>query len=176
MEEKEKTKTSLLSKLNLIFLVIVIAGFGFHVVETKKSNKNLRRQISELRYSVAQSKAKDIEIDESIKEIRAKSQVVDFTISSIQDLDRGFMLSSAAESEHLTGIKFTGRIINTQSVKHKSVTFKITVLSVSKEFTINQISSGNSTKFSVYIPDIKAEKARYAKIEYIRSSVTFYVK
>jgi len=124
--------------------------------------EDLEQQISLLSESVSQAEKKVNKIDESTKEIRYKyfldqiGNVVDFTISSIQDLDNGFLLTQSAQTEHLTGIKFTGRIINTQSVKHKNVTFKITVSGQSKEFTINQISSGNSTRFSVYIPDIKA--------------------
>ena len=82
----------------------------------------------------------------------------------------------ASQEEHLTGIKFNGRIVNAQSVRHKNASFKLTVDDKSVDFSINQISPGNSTSFSVYVPELKAENARYAKIEYQSSSVEFYTR
>lgn len=103
-------------------------------------------------------------------------QPVDFSISTIQQLGNGFMLANAAQEKHLTGITFTGRVINTQSVKHLDVTFNLSVEDKNKEFTINKISSGNSTGFSVYIPELNAESARYAQIKYVSSKVYYYTK
>src|SRR5690606_32713304 len=88
------------------------------------------------------------------------SNVIDFSVPSIQTVGDGFMLSRAEQEAHLTGIKFRGRILNTQSIQHKNITFKLTVNKIEKTFTINQISAGNSTSFEVYVPDLSAEDAR----------------
>jgi hypothetical protein len=102
-------------------------------------------------------------------------RTVDFSVTTIQQLSDGFMLVSAGQEKHLTGMKFTGRIINTESVDKINATFNLSVDGENKEFTINRISSGNSTAFSVYIPDVSAS-ARYAQIGYVRSSVYYYTK
>lgn len=78
--------------------------------------------------------------------------------------------------EHLTGIKFSGRIINTQSVRHRNATFKIKIGEKEKDFTINIISAGNSTSFNVYMPDIKPEETHYGEIQYQQSTVEYYIK
>ena len=189
-EDKELKKIpTFLPKLNLFLIIIFAAVCVIYLSEQHKEyldqdikiNK-IEAQIARLSKSVSQVEEKVSDIDEKTKEIRIEhfleqfNDVVDFTNTSIQELDQGFMLSEAGQSEHLTGIKFTGRVINTQSVQHRNVTFKITVSGLSKEFSINQISSGNSTRFSVYIPDLTADKARYAKIEYLRSTVSYYTK
>lgn len=101
---------------------------------------------------------------------------VDFTVPEIQQIDNTFLLSSASQEKHLTGIKYSGRIINTQSVDHLNAAFNLDVDGKSKGFTINKISSGNSTGFNVYIPELNIENARYAKIEYVRSQIQFYTK
>ena len=115
-------------------------------------------------------------LNDSSSSVNKFKQRVDFSVSDIQRLSDGFMLASATQEKHLTGIKFSGRIINTQSVDSHNVTFNLTVNGKTKKFTINKISSGNSTGFNVYIPDLSAENARYAEIKYVSSSIAFLTK
>jgi len=155
-----------------VWLILLTAGVGFNAI-----SGYMDKQVRYDNFLIRQQKFEEIYANmNSLEQFLGKKSQVDFTVPTIQDLAKGFMLSDAAQKKHLSGIKFTGRIINTQSVKHKSVFFMITVSEVSKEFIINQISSGNSTRFSVYIPNLKAEDARFAKIEYIRSMVNFLTK
>jgi hypothetical protein len=101
--------------------------------------------------------------------------LVDLAEPTIQDLEQaGFFVASLAVKEHLTGVKITGRMINTQSVDHTDVTFELTVGEESKQFTINRVSSGNSTGFSVYLPDVPKEDARWGVFER-RSSMIFFL-
>lgn len=188
-EENIKTKPSMLSKFNL-FLVIAlgitcgIAGnWGYKYSQSAELSRYLAEEkIKSLETSLEETEEQLSKLQESIKEIQLEyfleklSGVIDFTVPSIQTIGDGFMLSKAEQQEHLTGIKFKGRILNTQSVRHKNITFKLTVNKISKNFTINQVSAGNSTSFTVYIPDIKAEDARYGKIEYQESTVEYYTK
>ena len=97
-------------------------------------------------------------------------------MSNIQKIDDVFMLAGASQKERLTGVDFTGRIINTKSVDHLNLKFTLTVNNISKSFTINKISSGNSTGFSVYIPELAINNARYAKIEYESSQIAYLAK
>jgi len=150
------------NKIIIVWLILLTAWVGFDS-HTESGNRQLRRQKFEEIYA---------NMNTIEKYLNNKSQV-DFTVSTIQELTKGFLLTQATQNKHLTGIKFTGRVINTLSVKRKNVIFKLTVANVSKEFTINQISSGNSTGFSVYIPDIKLEDARFAEIQYINALVSY---
>ena len=160
MEKKEKTQASLLPKINLILIVIVIVGLCFLAVTTVV-------RLNEIDESIG---------IQAIQFPREISVTVDFTDPRIQEIGKGFKLVKAAQAKHLNGIKFLGRIINTQSVRYNNVTFRITVSDVSKQFTINQISAGNSTRFSVYVPDITVEDARFANIEYITSTIWYQTK
>ena len=90
--------------------------------------------------------------------------VVDFTVDGAQDIGEGFLLSDAAQEEHLTGIRFSGRIANTKSTAVSAATFKLLVAGHEKEFTISRISPANSTAFDVYVPDIEPAFAREARI------------
>jgi len=105
-----------------------------------------------------------------------KKGLVDFTSSQVQGIGSGFYVVGIEMKQHLTGIKFSCRIINTQSVRHRNVTFKIKIGEKEKDFTINMISPGNSTSFTVYMPDIKPEDAHYGEITYQQSSVEYYIK
>ena len=144
-----------LSKFNLLLIIIIAVILLAHCGEQEIINYDLREKLN------------------SVVDVK---ETVDFSVKTIQPLSNGFMLSKAAQDKHLTGIKFTGRIINTQSVDHLNVKFNLSVNDINKEFTINKISSGNSTAFNVYIPDISAESARYAQISYVSSTVYYYTK
>ena len=146
-----KYTSSSLSKFNLV--LIVVFGIMAIVVQSEHS----------------------IDID-NLYDTLASKFTVDFTVTHAQNINDVFLLSNGSQDKHLTGIKFSGRVINTQSVDHHNVVFNLAVDGKSKEFTINKISSGNSTGFNVYIPGLNIENARYAKIEYVRSQILFHTK
>jgi len=112
----------------------------------------------------------------SLVEVITSKHTVDFSVSNIQQIDNVFMLTGATQEKHLTGVKFSGRIINSQAVDHLNIEFTLSVGEASKEFTINRISSGNSTGFNVYIPELSLKSARYAKIEYVSSQIAYLAK
>jgi hypothetical protein len=146
-----KRSSSNLSKLNFVLIVIIAAVALFNESEQLKKLYFLHQAIT-------------------------SKYTVDFTVSDIQRIDDVFLLANASQEKHLTGIKFSGRVINSQSVDYIDVAFNLSVDGESKEFTINRISSGNSTGFNVYIPELSIDDARYAKIEYVRSRIHFYTK
>jgi len=168
MEEKKRTEVNILPIINLILIVFIIGVIGYHFAEPGKSHKRLREEILSEIYLNTGARAYQFQ-----REISGR---VDFTEPRIQEIGRGFKLAKAAQAKHLNGIKFLGRMINTQSIKYTNISFRITVSNVSKEFTINQISAGNSTRFSVYVPDITIEDARFANIEYITSTMWYNTK
>lgn len=102
---------------------------------------------------------------------------VDLAEPSLQDLGQaGFHVGGLAVEEHLTGMKVSGRMINTQSVDHTNITFELTVGASTKQFTVNRVSSGNSTTFTVYLPDVSKEDARYGRFAYQNSTVSYYTR
>jgi len=154
-ENTNNKRASGLSKFNLLLLIIIVV--------VVIGNYSEQQRFRDFMY-------------ESLNSVSDIEKTVDFSVSTIQQLSDGFMLAEAAQKKHLTGVEFTGRVINTQSVQHLNATFNISVNGKNKEFTINKISSGNSTGFNVYVPELSVQNARYAQIRYVRSSISFYTK
>ena len=100
--------------------------------------------------------------------------VIDFTVPSVQSLsDRRFAVAELSQEEHLTGIKFSGRIINMTAVDFEGVTFELRAAGEGKNFTISRISSGDSTGFEVYVPDLSAAGAKTGQILFRGGMVRF---
>ncbi|KAF3982366.1 MAG: hypothetical protein HFP81_00160 [Methylococcales symbiont of Hymedesmia sp. n. MRB-2018] len=150
-DNDNKNSGSKLPVLNLI-LIILLALFILDNQSTQDSRLN------------------------ALVEIITSKHTVDFSVSNIQRIDDVFMLTSASQKEHLTGVQFKGRIINTQSVDRSNLKFTLNIDGNSKNFTINKISSGNSTGFNVYIPELSIHNARYAKIEHESSQISYLYK
>ena len=94
-------------------------------------------------------------------------RIIDFTVPSVQTLaDDKFAVTQLSQEEHLTGIKFRGRMINLTAVDFEGVTFELSVSGENKEFTISRISSGDSTGFEVYVPELSAMHAKTGQILY----------
>ena len=105
----------------------------------------------------------------------ADAPIIDFTVPSVQALsDRRFAVAELSQEEHLAGIKFSGRIINMTAVDFEGVTFELRAAGEGKNFTISRISSGDSTGFEVYVPDLSAAGARIGQILF-RSGMVSYL-
>lgn len=136
-----------------------------HVQVLELIQDGLSKQASDLEVRV-------YELQAVTEELRLKHNV-DFTVTDIQEFGDGFALSRAAQQEHLTGIRFTGRIINKSSVNYLNTTFEIRVGGESKEFMINRISAGNSTGFNVYVPGLPATQAATGQLRFVRGTVSY---
>ncbi|NUM80081.1 hypothetical protein HUU42_04685 [bacterium] len=98
---------------------------------------------------------------------------IDLTSSSLQDIGDGFLVGNLSLEEHLSGILVRGRIVNSTSLTHTSVTFKIVVARQSKEFTIQRIASASSSSFEIYLPNVPVAHSNSGRIEYLSSSVSY---
>ena len=96
-------------------------------------------------------------------------------VSGIQEINNTFLVAELSLEPHLTGIKVKGRIVNSSSLSHENVKFKITVSKQSQEFTLNRVSPGSSTSFEVYVPDVPIKDTRSGEIEYIESMVSYNI-
>jgi len=146
------------------------------ITTSQSTATSISEELTELQSKVASN---ETEIS-TIKLLRSTGQskgFVDLAEPTIQDLEQsGFYVVKLAVEEHLTGVKVSGRMINTQSVDHTNITFELTVGGQSKQFTINRVSKGNSTAFSVYLPDVSKEEARYGWFAYLNSTLTYFIK
>lgn len=102
------------------------------------------------------------------------SPEIDLSLDGIQDIGGGFMVSRLAAEERPDGVKVTGRVINTTSIKHRQLRFRMTLGERSEVFEINLISPGNSTGFAVLLPDAQLAGSGFARIEYLNSTVTYF--
>ena len=110
----------------------------------------------------------------SAKSSDARSEYIDLTSPSVQTFWYGNLaIAELEQREHLTGIKFEGRIINLTSVPFETVTFELDVAARTKTFTISRISPGDSTGFSVYVPDLSPSESARGRIRYQTSMVHY---
>jgi hypothetical protein len=183
IEKKKTASAGVIIAIIALLCVAAVAALGFEKLnQLEQTNAKLELALTESQSTVQDLQTKLAKLEEKTQEVvidhffRKLGNIVDFSVPNVQEIGNGFFVVKASQEEHLTGIKFNGRIINAQSVRHKNASFKLTVDGKSVDFSINQISPGNSTSFSVYVPELKAENARYAKIEYQSSSVEFYTR
>lgn len=183
MEKKKniKEKQSRLSKINLLLIIVILAAGevfvnkGYQYMQSAEFSQCLAdEKIKSLESRLEETEVILSELQESTQEVELKLfSGIDFTNSDIQTINDHFFLVDAEQIEHLTGIKFKGSIVNTQSVHYGNVRFKLTVNKITKDFVVNNIPAGNSTNFTIYIPDINAKDARYGEIEYQESLVRY---
>ncbi len=72
-----------------------------------------------------------------------------------------------------TGVHVRGRMINTTSVRHRDLEFRIALGGRSEVFQVSLISPGNSTGFQLMVLDATLDGSSIAEIEYLRSTVTY---
>src|SRR2546428_4035207 len=107
-------------------------------------------------------------------EVLAESQgSVDLTKTNFQPLEGGYGIAISGVTSHLSGVKISGQILNTQAVTHIQAKFKVKLGGQENEFTLSRIRPGYASKFSVYVPDVKAKDARFAKFEYQESTLSY---
>jgi len=105
-----------------------------------------------------------------------KKRIVDLSEPIFQNADERFDVGKLEVAKHLAGVRISGILLNTSSVGHKQLTMSVSVAGRTKEFTVNSIRPGYAAKFSVYVPDVKAEDARFAEFEFVRSTVSYHLE
>jgi hypothetical protein len=98
---------------------------------------------------------------------------VDLTKTNFQPLEGGFAIAISGVSSHLSGIKISGEILDTQSVAHEQAKFNVNVGGQENEFRVDRVRPGYAVKFSVYVPDVKAKDARFARFEFKESTLRY---
>jgi hypothetical protein len=106
------------------------------------------------------------------KKERIEEDVIDLYSKSMQKIGEGFFIVGLESSTCATGLKLSGRIINSTSLKHENISFKITIGKASDEFHVPVISAGNSTRFKADIPGALKD-TKTAVVRYVSSSVKF---
>jgi hypothetical protein len=101
-------------------------------------------------------------------------QALDLRQTGVQDIGHGFMVVRLAVEPSGAGARLRGRIINTSSVRHKRLEFRLLAAGRSESFRINLISPGNSTGFEVKLPGVAASDLQRGRIEYLGSTVNYF--
>lgn len=180
-EKNIKAKQGRLSKINLLLIIVIFAtgqvfvNRGYQYMRSAEFAQCLAdEKIKSLESRLEETEVKLSKLQGSMQEIELNLfSGIDFTDSDIQTISDHFLLVDAEQIEHLTGIKFKGSILNTQSVHYENVRFKLTVNKITKDFVVHNIPAGNSTNFTIYIPDINVKDARYGEIKYQESLVSY---
>jgi hypothetical protein len=100
-------------------------------------------------------------------------QAIDLATSRVQDVGHGFLVSKLVAVARPNGVRIAGRIINTTSVRHRDLAFRIGLGEHAAKFKVNLISPGNSTGFWAVVPDASLDSNPAAEIEFLSSTVNY---
>lgn len=168
-EKKNKRPTGYRT---LVILTLINSGFvALLLISLNAVESNFYKKYFEL-----SNESRDQRLRISYIETDIARDPVDFASEKVQDIGDGFYVVSAKQKQHMTGVIFSGRIINSKSIIFENIDFRISVGLKSKEFTLSKISPGNSTQFEVYIPDLDPKDAQHAKLRYVAATINYYTK
>lgn len=106
-------------------------------------------------------------------EVRHTVGVIDLAKQSAQYIGKGFGVTRLRLEQLSTGFLIEGDMINMQSVKHSSPAFRITIGRQTEDFTMAEIDAGRSVPFAVFIPEVSMQAPRYARIDFVESTVWY---
>jgi len=154
--------------LSLVAIVLQLRGAGERDIRTDSSSPPGSIEAFEEKLTELENRIEKQELNELIR--TGMRGHVDLASESIQDLDQnGMHVVGLAAKEELAGIRVSGRLLNTQSVAHTKIEMKVRIGGEEVSFDVKRVSPGSSTAFSVYVPNIKPEDARYATFTYQNS-------
>lgn len=165
--------------ISVIISIIVAIGVIIIVLSLYTSVDIIPNRVSELQETVDSLQSTIIRHGVDIFLVKLKTEdlktygSIDLSHAPLQTIDYRFLITIESVTEHLTGIKIKGRIVNLTSLRFDNLKFNITIASQSKEFSIRRISSGNSTTFNVYVPNVPLEESQYAYIEFVESLIYY---
>ena len=124
---------------NIITYVVVVIVFIFFFAGIDSAHN----KINTLEY--------DIEMDIwNLKYNRLS--YIDLSSTNFQTINSDFSVMPETVEAHLSGIKISGKILNTSSVDQSDIKFKVVIGNESKEFEImKKINSGYARPFEIYI-------------------------
>jgi hypothetical protein len=176
---KSNKVLSIFAIIILSFLIIALFYFWItlndRIVQIIVENFSIKSDMSNLKKEINRLETNLKYIDDKMN-YNFGVKTVDLTKPDAQDVGSGFFVCNLDMKEHLSGIKLSGRMINTLSVVHTNVNFSVKLGTQEQDFTINLISPGNSTAFTVYIPDVKSKDTSYGQFSYRSSAIRFYTK
>lgn len=158
--------------------LIEIVGIKKHLANIEKNNQSNAAIVAKMKDEQKKHMEKIEEVSDGIDSLVAGVfKPIDLTINSSQKLTDGasFLVNIDEVKQQMTGVKISGKIINASSITYSGASFQIAMIGA--ENTINvpkDIPPGGSTKFSVYVPDVKPENSKYAKISFISGNISFY--
>lgn len=169
-------------------VVVSLAGSAFGIylaIGTRNRMKTIESANKDLLGKVTSSQEEQKKTNATVEEtantldalITDYHKSIDLTITSTQRLSDGslFMVGIDEVKQQMTGVKISGKLINMSSITYTGATFQISLIGA--ENTINvpkSIPPGGSIKFSVYVPDVKPENAKYAKLDFVSANISFY--
>lgn len=104
----------------------------------------------------------------------AISHRIDLNLPEVQRIGDGFMVSQLNTESTADGVRVSGRMINTTSVRHRNARFRIGSGPNSNSFAIGLISPGNSTSFSVLMPGLDPSATNRVTIAYLGSTLNYF--
>jgi len=169
-------------------VVISLAGSAFgiysavdtlnRVITIESANKDLLSKVKSIQEEQKKTNATGKETANTLDAlITDYHKSIDLTITSTQRLSDSslFMVSIDEVKQQMTGVKISGKLINISSITYTGATFQISLIGAENSINVpKSIPPGGSIKFSVYVPDVKPENAKYAKLDFVSANISFY--
>lgn len=105
--------------------------------------------------------------------IESWAPTVDLHASELQNAGGNFEVGNLGVAAEPGGARISGVLVNEAAVGHTMASFRFSALGISRDFTVKQLPSGGSSHFSVDVPGLPADSARFGTITLVSSTIHY---
>lgn len=162
--KKRSTKLKLNIIIPLIFSLISLIGVIYtqiQIIDRNKIIKTISDEYLKLKTQLDDANDSLNKIQVYIKDtfeilLLIPNGDVDLTMNGMQDIGDGFYCTISNVSEHLSGIKIEGLVLNAKGITISNIVFKAKINDIIKDINYPVLKNGFAGKFTLYFPDTNA--------------------
>lgn len=102
------------------------------------------------------------------------SPQVDLRASQLQNAGGDFEVGDLTVAADPGGARISGLIVNVSAVGHTMASFRFSARGIDRDFTVQHLPSGGSSRFSVDVPGLSADSALYGSIRLVSSTIQYH--
>lgn len=146
-------------------------------------NKDLQTQtkkVTELNQGLSNTKKNLSQLGQDLKKMNTRIDTVQQAMQATvhigviepQDIGHGFWVTNLMAIPNDGGTRLVGDLVNSTSVKYTNAIFNVQIGNQPiKGLSIPTIAGGSHTSFSLDFPDIPADQAVHARIDYVSAKM-----
>jgi len=172
------TATGRLSVAVAIVALAVATFAAWYAAEARRSARLTHLQLGVLQANVDSNTnspfSSDLYLEYKVgRVIERWAPTIDLRTDNLQSAGQSFMLASMNVSAEPGGTRLTGTVVSDRATDLEMATFEITVLGVSRQFTVRSLAHGGSSRFGVSLPGVVADSARWGQVRYVSSTIRY---